>query len=87
MHVLQFQTIRNRGAVAVTTRRISFVLTATRQLSGWERRGPYFFVLLISNVRGELQLNASAPDHTSIFQPHSAKKWISGAYLGDVFDH
>lgn len=69
MHVLQFQTIRNRAAVEINARRMSSVLAAKRM---GETRAS--IVLRISNVRGELQLNASAPDYASMLQPYIVEK-------------
>lgn len=68
MHVLQFQTIRNRAAVEINARRMSSVLAAKRL---GETRAS--IVLRISK-RGELQLNASAPDYASILQPYIVEK-------------
>lgn len=68
MHVLQFQTIRNRAAVEINARRMSSVLAAKRL---GETRAS--IVLRISK-RGELQLNASAPDYARMLQPCIVEK-------------
>lgn len=79
--MLQSRSIRDRAAVAVKSLEMSAAKSSCQAV---EKRAST--VLRISTRTGELQLEASAPDYTSILQPCVVKKWVSGGCLGDGFE-